>query len=57
LLTELESEQQAELLAAKLASLNGVVEATVVLEENRTYLKVNDKEFDLQQAKAAVSVA
>ncbi len=57
LLTELESEQQAETLAAKFATLNGVIEATVVLEENRSYLKVSDKEFDLQQAKQVAQLA
>lgn len=57
LLTELDSQPQAEQLAAKLAALKGVIEVTVVLEENRSYLKVNDKEFDLQQAKHVAQLA
>jgi len=55
LLSEIDSEQQAQDLAARLVALKGVVEATVVLEENRTYLKVKDKEFDLEQAREIVA--
>ena len=51
LMTELSSEQQAQALASKLVALPGVIEATVVCEENRSYLKINDKEFDLDQAR------
>jgi hypothetical protein len=55
LLTKINTEQQAQELAARLVALKGVVEATVVLEENRTYLKVKDKEFDLEQAREIVA--
>ena len=52
----LNPEQAAEELANKLADLPGVLETTVVLEENRTYLKVKDSEFDLQQAKRVAGI-
>ncbi|NQZ07125.1 MAG: MFS transporter [Algicola sp.] len=45
-------EDHAEVLAEKLVTLPGVLEATVVFEENRCYLKVDDKTFDLESAKA-----
>lgn len=51
LLTEIDTEQQAEALAARFVDLEGVIEATVVWEESRTYLKVNDKTFNLEQAR------
>ncbi|MBE0364892.1 hypothetical protein PULV_a3177 [Pseudoalteromonas ulvae UL12] len=51
LLTEIDTEQQAEVLAARFVDLEGVIEATVVWEESRTYLKVNDKTFNLEQAR------
>ena len=51
LMTELSSEQQAQALASRLVALPGVIEATVVCDENRSYLKINDKEFDLDQAR------
>ncbi len=54
-LTQLDTEQEAEKLAASLVALKGVVEATVVLEENRTYLKVKNTEFDLEKAQALVA--
>lgn len=50
-------EQAAQQLADKLADLPGVLETTVVLEENRTYLKINESEFNLQQAKKVVGIA
>ena len=63
LLTELQGEKEnfdpekaAEKLANDLADLPGVLETTVVLEENRTYLKVKESEFDLQQAKAVAGI-
>jgi hypothetical protein len=46
-----EDEDHAELLADQLVTLPGVLEATVVFEENRTYLKVDDKVFDIEQAR------
>ena len=51
LLTEIDTEQQAEVLAARFVDLEGVIEVTVVWEESRTYLKVNDKTFNLEQAR------
>lgn len=56
LITDTETEQQAEDLAARLVELDGVLEATVVWEENRTYLKVNDKIFNLEQARQVVGL-
>ena len=53
--TELSGQQQASQLASQLTALKGVLEATVVYEEQRTYLKVNDKEFDIKQARALSS--
>ena len=51
LMTELSNEQQAQTLASRLVALPGVIEATVVCDENRSYLKIDDKEFDLDQAR------
>jgi MFS family permease len=38
-------------IADKLVMLPGVIEATIVREESRSYLKVDDKIFDLNKAK------
>ncbi|MEC4088288.1 MFS transporter [Pseudoalteromonas rubra] len=54
--TEVDEPEKADALADQLVALPGVIEATVVSEENRTYLKVNDKEFDLNQAKQALGL-
>lgn len=51
LMTQLDSEEQAQTLASQLVALPGVIEATVVRDESRSYLKINDKEFDLDQAR------
>lgn len=51
-----EDEEQAEALADKLVALDGVLEATVVFEENRCYLKVDEKQFDHDAAKAIAGV-
>lgn len=51
LMTQLDSEEQAQTLASQLVVLPGVIEATVVRDESRSYLKINDKEFDLDQAR------
>ena len=51
LMTKLDSEEHAQVLASQLVALPGVVEATVVRDESRSYLKINDKEFDLDQAR------
>ena len=45
------NDEQAEDIADKLVMLPGVLEATVVTDENRSYLKIEDKNFDLNQAK------
>ena len=50
------AEKYAEQLASELANIPGVLETTVVIEENRTYLKVNTSEFDLQQAKRVAGI-
>ncbi len=51
LMADLSDPHRAELLAEQLVALPGVIEATMVNDENRSYLKVNDKEFDINQAK------
>ncbi|KZN37294.1 MFS transporter [Pseudoalteromonas luteoviolacea] len=53
--TELNKSQHAQALADKLVTLPGVLEATVVSEENRAYLKVDESKFDLNQAKQVLS--
>ncbi|OCQ20267.1 MFS transporter [Pseudoalteromonas luteoviolacea] len=53
--TELNKSQHAQVLADKLVTLPGVLEATVVSEENRAYLKVDESKFDLNQAKQVLS--
>ncbi|MFY8273769.1 MFS transporter [Pseudoalteromonas sp. SSDWG2] len=54
LLSEVSSEHDAQQLAAQLVELPGVLEATVVCDENRSYLKVDDKKFDLKTAQQLV---
>ena len=51
LMADLSDPHRAEQLAEQLVALPGVIEATMVNDENRSYLKVNDKEFDINQAK------
>ena len=43
-------------IADKLVMLPGVIEATVVREESRSYLKIDDKIFDLNQAKQVLGL-
>ena len=50
------SEQDASVLAAQLAALNGVQEVTILLTEQRCYLKVSSQQFDLAQAKSLVGI-
>ncbi|MBS3797251.1 MFS transporter [Pseudoalteromonas sp. BDTF-M6] len=57
LLSAVGSEQDAQQLAAQLVELPGVLEATVVCDENRSYLKVDEKKFDLQAAQELVASA
>lgn len=49
-----DDEEHAEQLADKLVELPGVLEATVVFEENRAYLKIDDKSFDKAKAEAVL---
>jgi MFS family permease len=56
LMTELSEPKQAQAVADKLVALPGVIEAIVVSEENRSYLKVDDKKFDLNQAKQVLGL-
>ncbi|WP_462164637.1 MFS transporter [Pseudoalteromonas xiamenensis] len=51
ILADIANDKAAQELAAKLVALPGVLEATVVNEENRCYLKVDEKEFDLNAAR------
>ncbi len=57
LLTELGSDDEAEQLAARLVGLSGVMEATVVCDENRTYLKINEKQFNLEEARRVAGLS
>ena len=51
LMADLSDPTKTAQLAEKLVALPGGIEATMVNDENRSYLKVNDKEFDINQAK------
>lgn len=51
------NEQQAGLLAAQLATLEGVQEVTMVLAEQRCYLKVSTARFDHNAAQAMIAAA
>ena len=51
------SAQQAERLAASLSALSGVQEVTLVLAEQRCYLKVSSAQFDTAQAQAIIAAA
>ncbi|MFT5163774.1 MAG: MFS family permease [Alteromonadaceae bacterium] len=48
-------EVQAELLAEQLVNLTGVLEATVMFEENKAYLKVDEKVFNIELAQNIVN--
>ena len=50
------TEQQAAALAAKLAALAGVQEVTILLADQRCYLKVSAQQFELAQAQSLVAV-
>ena len=45
----------AKTLVSQLSSLNGVLEATVVVNEQRCYLKVSSTGFDPKQVEALLS--
>ncbi len=51
LATPVKSETDADELAEKFVTIQGVIEATVVFEENRTYLKVEANTFNLDSAR------
>lgn len=53
----LQTEQQANLLASQLTALAGVQEVTLVLAEQRCYLKVSSAQFDTAQAQAVIAAA
>ena len=48
---------QAKALAAQLTALQGVQEVTIVLAEQRCYLKVSSAQFDTAQAQAMIAAA
>ncbi|KKO49484.1 MFS transporter [Arsukibacterium sp. MJ3] len=54
LAVQLHSEHDASLLASQLAALGGVQEVTILLTEQRCYLKVSPQQFDLAQARSLV---
>lgn len=49
--------EQANTLAAQLTKLQGVQEVTIVLAEQRCYLKVSSAQFDTAQAQAVITAA
>lgn len=51
------SAEQAKTLAAQLTMLQGVQEVTIVLAEQRCYLKVSSAQFDTAQAQAVITAA
>lgn len=51
------SEQQANQLAASLSALKGVQEVTILLAEQRCYLKVSSQQFDIAQAQSLVATS
>ncbi len=57
LVVSLQHEQQAGKLADALARLNGVQEVTIVLAEQRCYLKVSSAQFDHTAAQAVITAA
>ncbi|MEH8022259.1 MFS transporter [Rheinheimera metallidurans] len=52
-----ETELAAEQLAAKLSTLAGVQEVTLILAEQRCYLKVSSAQFDTAQAQTMIAAA
>jgi len=49
------TEQQAGQLAARLSSLAGVQEVTILLADQRCYLKVSSQQFDIAQAQSLIA--
>ncbi|MAD73320.1 MAG: MFS transporter [Rheinheimera sp.] len=56
LAVQVASEQDANKLAGQLAALSGVQEVTILLTEQRCYLKVSSQQFDLAQARSLVGI-
>lgn len=56
LMADLSDPDRTAQYAEQLVALPGVIEATMVSDENRSYLKIDDKEFDLNQAKQVLSL-
>ncbi|MEO3677826.1 MFS transporter [Rheinheimera sp. FR7-31] len=57
LAVSIQSEQQAKQLANQLTALAGVQEVTLLLAEQRCYLKVSSAQFDTAQAQAMIAAA
>ena len=57
LAVSIKSEQQAKQLAIQLTALAGVQEVTLLLAEQRCYLKVSSAQFDTAQAQAVIAAA
>jgi hypothetical protein len=49
------TEQQAGQLAARLSRLAGVQEVTILLADQRCYLKVSSQQFDIAQAQSLIA--
>jgi predicted MFS family arabinose efflux permease len=56
LVVQVDTEQDASALASQLAALSGVQEVTILLAEQRCYLKVSSQQFDLAQARSLVGL-
>ena len=57
LAVSVQTEHQANQLAAQLTALAGVQEVTLLLAEQRCYLKVSSAQFDTAQAQAVIAAA
>ena len=57
LAVSVQTEHQANQLAAQLTALAGVQEVTLLLAEQRCYLKVSSAQFDTAQAQAIIAAA
>ncbi|SNY49234.1 Predicted arabinose efflux permease, MFS family [Arsukibacterium tuosuense] len=57
LAVQVNSEQEASVMAGRLAELSGVQEVTILLAEQRCYLKVSSQQFDLAQARTLVGTS
>ncbi|MDX1679041.1 MFS transporter [Arsukibacterium sp.] len=57
LAVQVKTEHEASALAGRLATLSGVQEVTILLAEQRCYLKVSSQQFDLAQARSLVGTS